>query len=148
MFNRYKNDPLSREFIQLWISLLETYSKLPDFVRFENKLPLLKRLRSPTNTILVVPFENTKMYMSNVSIFPLYPFRVQLKANTICCKEGLSLLLIYLKMTNIKIVGFYNVGNYRTIIERIQQVNPAIKCYPPASFKYFSMLNKAINGRV
>lgn len=148
VFRIYKKKDLCKEFAQLWIDLLESYTKLPDFVCFETKIPLLTRLQSPTNAILVVPFNNTKIHLRNATIFPLYPFRVQLKARTICCKEGISLLLLYLKITNIQFVGFYNVGNYKKIIERIKNLNSKIKCYPPTSFKYFAKINKVINGFV
>lgn len=145
LFKRYNKDHLCREFIEMWISLLCAYSKLPDFLRFESKIPILQRIQSPAKSVLIVPFENTEINVLNTTIFPLYPFRVQLKCRTVCCKEGLSLVLLYLQITNIEFIGFYKISNYKCIIEKIKSVNPKVKCYPPSSFKYFLKVNKAIN---
>lgn len=146
LFNRYTTKKeYVREFITNWISLLDSYSKLPNFIRFESTVPKLERLISPTRSVLIVPFDNTKTYIKNTSIFPLYPFRVQLKRQTICCKEGLDLLILYIKIANIKVIGFLNVGNYKFIIEKIKKIYPKIKCYPPTSLKYFNLINKTVN---
>lgn len=145
LFKRYNKEQLLKEFIDTWLSLLQAYSKLPDFINFETKIPKLQRIRSPSKTLLIVPFENTEINVYNTTIFPLYPFRVQLKTRSVCCKEGLSLVILYLKITDIKYIGFYKIQNYKRIIKQIKLVNSKIKCYPPSSFKYFLQVNKAIN---
>ena len=144
IFKLYNKDSFSKEFIKTWIELLDIYSKLPDFVQFESKRPILQHIRPNSKSVLIVPFENTNINVRNTTIFPLYPFRVQLKNRTICCKEGLSLLLLYLKITNINIIGFYKVLNYKKIIKQIKESNPTVKCYPPSSFHYFLKVHNSI----
>lgn len=135
LFHSYRKPELAQKFIRRWLELLKVYSELPNFVSFGDRAPVLKRLQPNARAVLIVPFENTIHYFHNprVSVFPLYPFRVQLTHKGICCKEGLELLLIYLEMTGIRLIGFYDVVNYKKIMESL----PRATCYPPALFKYF-----------
>lgn len=144
IFKVYNKNNLTTEFIKTWLSLLEIYSKLPDFVQFESKIPILQCIRPNSKSVIIVPFENTNLNIRNITIFPLYPFRIQLKTRSTCCKEGLSLLLLYLKITNISIIGFYKVLNYKKIIKQIKEMNPKVKCYPPSSFRYFLKVSNSL----
>lgn len=144
LFKAYKKNNLTMEFIKNWLTLLEIYSKLPDFVQFESKIPILQHIRPNSKSVIIVPFENTNLNVRNITIFPLYPFRIQLKNRSTCCKEGLSLLLLYLKITNINIIGFYRVLNYKKIIKKIKETNLRVKCYPPSSFHYFLKVSNSL----
>ncbi|GFY66928.1 hypothetical protein TNIN_179571 [Trichonephila inaurata madagascariensis] len=143
----YNKRELTQKFIKRWLELLQIYSKLPNFQSFHCKIPFLDGLVPHAKSVLVVPFEDTQPpVVGNVSVFPLYPFRVYLRDKSICCKEGLELLQLYLDITNIKVIGFYRVGNYKKIMDSLKERKPKLFCYPPSLFKYFCLRNKALNG--
>lgn len=135
-----------RRFIQKCIQLVDIYSQLPHFVSFPTKIPLLRGLYPHAKSVLIVLFEDSQIFLPNVSVFPLYPFPVRLKHKNICCKEGIDLLLLYLEITNIKIVGFYRVNHYKRIVQTIKGKFPKMYCYPPNLFKYFCRINKGNYG--
>ncbi|GFQ68207.1 hypothetical protein TNCT_730071 [Trichonephila clavata] len=111
-------------------------------------MPFIEGLVPHAKSVLIVSFEDTEPpVVGKVSVFPLYPFRVYLRDKSICCKEGMELLQLYLDITDIKIIGFYRVGNYKKIIDSLKQKNPNLLCYSPSLFKYFCLRNKALNGK-
>lgn len=147
--NHFKEKELIEKFIFEWLTALDEYSKLPNFIRFDSKIPILNRLNSKAKSLLIVPFDNVKVhYMKNVSILPLYPFRAQLTSRSICYNNGVKFILLYLKITKIMYVGFYKISNHKKICNQIKEFNSKIKCYPPTCFKYFCERNKVINGYI
>lgn len=138
---------LVKRFIQRWLELLHTYSRIPDFVGFDSPAPILNLLVPRPTAVLIVPFDNcSEFIIPNVSVFPLYPFRVNLTYKSFCCREGLELLSMYLKITNVSIVGIRGIHNHRKIFKSLKQKFPHLLCYPPALIVFFWRMIKVRNG--
>lgn len=137
---RYCKQPnVLHAFIQRWIDLLNMYSSQNHFVTFEPKLPLLKRLKSGAVAVLVVPFENTIVpaRLKNVSIFPLYPFRVRTTLHTECSRDGEEMLQLYLTLSRITLVGFYKVSDNALCVSNLLLQQPHLRVYTNRLFSSF-----------
>lgn len=135
------NKPKEMErFMQRWFQLLEMYSTKSNFVSFDPPIPLLDRLVPHAVGVLIVPFHNQSLpyHLRNVSIIPLYPFRINYTINAECSREGFELACLYLKATGIQLIGFLNLPPtlYRLISE-LQEAFPKTKIYGPSSFSSF-----------
>lgn len=144
----YRKPDLTKAFIKRWIELLHEYSKIPTFRSFHSKIPHLENLSPEAESLLIVPFEDSKTpRLAKVSVIPLYPFRVYLEHKSVCCKEGLEFIQMYLTITSITLVGFYDIKNYKKIIETLKASHPNVQYYAPSLFKFFCARNKARHGR-
>lgn len=142
LFNLRFSKKLVKQFIIDWIYYVELYSKMPNFIRFNSDIPVLTNLQPNTKCLMIVPFQNEEMF-TNTSVFPICLFTAYYKNNfTLSCKESMQLLLLYLKITNVKYIAFYKVINYKKILCTIKEQYPNIKFYPPSSFYFFCRLNK------
>lgn len=146
-FRKYNKPKLTDQFIRRWLQLLLIYSQIPNFVSFHDKAPKLNRLYPKARAVLVVPFEDFKLpfFVPNVSVFPLYPFKTYLKHKSICCREGIELLQLYLEISDIKIVGFYKVMNYKSVIDTLLEKDPSLHCYPPSLLTYFCRFSNKVS---
>lgn len=146
-FNNHSKLRLVKRFIRRWLELLHTYSRIPYFVSFDSPAPILNFIVPHPTAVLIVPFENSaKFVIPNVSVFPLYPFRVNLTYKSFCCREGLELLSMYLKITNVPIVGIRGIYNHKKIFKSLKQKFPHLLCYPPALIAFFWRVIKVRNG--
>lgn len=140
-FNNKHNTKLVKQFIFSWINLVEIYSKMPHFIRFNNDIPVLTNLDPNSKSLIIMNFHNDEIF-TNTSVFPIYIFTVYLKNRTLPCKDSIDLLLLYIKITKIKYIAFYKMQNYKKILNQIKDHYPSIKYYPPSAFYYFCKFNK------
>ncbi|KAG8172722.1 hypothetical protein JTE90_003911 [Oedothorax gibbosus] len=114
---------------QKWISLLEMYSTMPRFVSFDPRDPMLHRLVPNAIAMLIVPFQNTEapFGLKQVSIFPLYMFRVNFTTHAECCKEGKEILQMYLQLSGIRRIGLFKVKDISLIKDLLQAI-PELQC--------------------
>lgn len=140
LFNLKFNKRLVKKFIYDWISLVVLFGKMPNFIRFDKKLPVLINLNPNTKSLIIVPFENDEKF-TNTSVFPICIFTAYYTNYRVSCKDYMNLLLLYLKLTKVSYIAFYKIMNYKKILSKIKEFNPNIKFYPPSSFNYFCKLN-------
>lgn len=142
-FISHSKNSLVKEFIRNWIELLEIYCNMPNFIRFDKNMPVLTNLKPTSKSIIIVPFEDDEVnHFANTSVFPVCLFTVYYKNKIVNCKESLNLLLLYIKLVNVKYIAFYKISNYKNLMDKIKEFNSNIICYPPTAFKYFCKLNK------
>ena len=149
-FKPFKKPSLTKLFVKRWLSLLSDYSQNSKFSCFDTLVPLIENLPTNPKALLVIPNKDTKpnYYLSNTTLFPLYPFRVYLTdGKVLYCKEGIELLRLYLEITQIKLVGFYRVNNYKFVMENLD-VPKEVKFYTPILFVYFCRMIKELNGSI
>ncbi|GIY77307.1 uncharacterized protein CDAR_422831 [Caerostris darwini] len=148
MFHRYSKPDILKKFIEKWNQLLEIYSRRQDFITFEPSIPILKGLKRRAKGIVIVPFPNTKLPIpcNQISVFPLYPFRIQTAYNRFCCKEGLEVLYLYLDLTEIQYICFYRVPQAAALTIDLQDRYPQICIYGPQSLKTFFTVCKQATG--
>lgn len=135
----YKNPNLLKPFIQQWLQLVTTYSEQPHFLSFDPPVPVIHRLVPNAVGVLVVPFPNTNVpaRLRRVSIFPLYPFKINYSHHTHCSREGIDILISYLELSGIKLVGFFKVPHAQKLIPQLQERLPDVKFYGPSVFSSF-----------
>lgn len=131
-----------KKFISDYIDFVEMYSKMPNFIRFNKKLPILTNLQPECKSLILVYFENEQESFFNTSVFPVCLFTAYFRHRVLICRDSINLLLLYLQIADITTVGFYKLENWETVMQQIKKHNPKIKCYPPSSFHYFCKLNK------
>lgn len=149
-FKSYNKPILTQTFVERWLNLLSIYSKNPNFSCFDTSIPLIENLPIKPRAVLVVPNKDTKPEYSllRTTEFPLCLFRVYLTdGKVIYCKEGIELLRLYLEITQIKLVGFYRVQNYKFVMESLN-VLTEVKFYSPSLFKYFCRMIKGQHGSI
>lgn len=142
LFSVKHNKKLVKQFIRDWIQFVEIYSKIPSFIRFDRQVPVLTNLNPNSKSLIILSFQNDDERFSNTSVFPICLFTAYFKNYHVSCKDSMNLLILYLKITNVKYIAFYKMPNYKKILSKIKEYNPAIKCYPPSSFHYFCKLNR------
>ncbi|GFQ94848.1 uncharacterized protein TNCT_368911 [Trichonephila clavata] len=125
----YNQTDLLQRFMQRWMDLLSMYSSQTKFISFDPPTPILESLIPMAVGVLVVPFPNTTIPpgLKRITIFPLYPFRIQYTSHTECSRDGMEMLCLYLKLTGIKIIGFFNVPlstQHHKLIPELQQSFP------------------------
>lgn len=140
-FNNKHNKNLVKQFIIKWINLVEIYSKMSHFIRFNNDIPVLTHLEPNSKSLIIMNFHNDEIF-TNTSIFPICIFTAFFKNRTLPCKDSIDLLLLYIKITKIKYVAFYKMQNYKKILYQIKEHYPLIKFYPPSAFYYFCKFNR------
>lgn len=136
--------PNVKKFIRDYLNFIEIYSNMPNFIRFNKKIPVLKNLRPESRSLIVVYFENEQERFFNTSVFPICLFTIYYKHKTAVCRDSMNLLLLYLEIANIETVSFhgYDDDSWKDVMQKIKQYNHQIKCYPPTSFHYFCKFNK------
>ncbi|GFS69723.1 uncharacterized protein TNCV_4823621 [Trichonephila clavipes] len=122
----YNQPDLLKRFMQRWMDLLSMYSSQTKFISFDPPTPILKRLIPMAVGVLVVPFPNTLIRpgLKRISIFPLYPFRIQYTSHTECSRDGMEMLCLYLKLTGIKTIEFFKIPlstQHHKLIPELQQ---------------------------
>lgn len=140
LFRRYDKMDQVRFFIQRWIDVVQTYSKIPHFVAFDPPVPALNRLVSRARGVVLVPFNNSKVRRLPrfTSVFPYYPFRIKLEHTDECCKIGLEFFHLYLELTDIRFVCVYKMWYQQDkIIRELREKHPHVKIYTTASYKSF-----------
>lgn len=140
-FSNKHNKKLVKKFIFDWTYLVEIYSKMPHFIRFNNDIPVLTNLFPNSKSLIIMTFHNDENF-SNTSVFPICIFTAYFKNRVLTCKDSIELLLLYIKITKIKYIAFYKMQNYKKILYKIKDKYPSIKCYPPSAFYYFCKFNK------
>lgn len=140
-FNNKHNKKLVQQFICNWISLVEIYSNMSHFIRFNNDIPVLTNLNTNSKSLIIMTFHNDEFF-SNTSVFPICIFTAYCKNRILPCKDSIDLLLLYIKITKIKYIAFYKMQNYKKVLYKIKEHYPSIKCYPPSAFYYFCKFNK------
>lgn len=146
LFRRYNKMDEIQFFIRRWIDVVQTYSKLPHFVAFDPPVPVLTRLVSMANGVVLVPFNYSKVpkLPKFTSVFPYYPFRIKLEHTDESCKIGLEFFHLYLELTDIRFVCVYELWYQQDkITKELRERHPHIKIYTTASYKSFCaiMLN-------
>lgn len=141
LFLLHHKPSLVKEFINKWICFLEIYSQMKNFVCFKDDFPVLRNLNPAATSLIIVPFEKENEWFSNTSVFPICLFGVCLKDQLIYCKEGLDLLLLYIKISNVKTIAFHRYFQHEKIMVTIKSFYPHIQCYPPTAFRYFCKRN-------
>lgn len=147
-FKSFNKPTLTQQFIERWLYLLYFHSKNSQFLCFDSPIPLIENLPVKPRAILVVPNKDTRPDYSllRTTEFPLCLFRVYLTdGKIIYCKEGIELLRLYLEITQIKLVGFYRVQNYKFVMETLN-VLTEVKFYTPSLFRYFCRMIKGQHG--
>ncbi|GFQ73859.1 uncharacterized protein TNCT_248041 [Trichonephila clavata] len=139
LLHGYHQPDLLQRFMQRWMDLLSMYSSQTKFVSFDPPTPILDRLVPMAVGVLVVPFPNTIIPpgLKRISIFPLYPFRIQYTSHTECSRDGMEMLYLYLKLTGIKTIGFFKVPlstQHHTLIPELQQLFPNLHIYGSSTF--------------
>lgn len=138
----YGKPDLLRQFIERWIDLLVMYSSKSHFSCFDPPVPILNRIVSKAKSVLVVPFGNTPVpHLPRCTIFPLYPFRIHTSHHVECSRDGLEMLQLYLKLTNVRIVGFYKFKNDHILAE-LRKMFPHITVYNASLFSSFRKMSK------
>ncbi|GFQ73213.1 uncharacterized protein TNCT_58661 [Trichonephila clavata] len=138
----YNQTDLLQRFMQRWMDLLSMYSSQTKFISFDPPTPILESLIPMAVGVLVVPFPNTTIPpgLKRITIFPLYPFRIQYTSHTECSRDGMEMLCLYLKLTGIKIIGFFNVPlstQHHKLIPELQQSFPHLRIYGSSAFNNF-----------
>ncbi|GFR22022.1 uncharacterized protein TNCT_426861 [Trichonephila clavata] len=138
----YNQLDLLQRFMQRWMDLLFMYSSQTKFVSFDPNTPILERLVPMAVGVLVVFFPNTIIPpgLKRISIFPLYPFRIQYTSHTECSRDGMEMLYLYLKLTGIKTIGFFKVPlstQHHKLIPELQQLFPHLHIYGSSAFNNF-----------
>ncbi|GFU47108.1 uncharacterized protein NPIL_416771 [Nephila pilipes] len=138
----YHQPDLLQRFMQRWTDLLSMYSTQSKFISFDPPIPLLHRLEPLAIGVLVVPFPNTLVPpgLKRITIFPLYPFRIQYTSHTECSRDGMEMLSLYLKLTGIRTIGFFKVSpttQHQKIIPELQQSFPHLRIYGSSAFNNF-----------
>ncbi|GFW94133.1 uncharacterized protein TNCV_1978731 [Trichonephila clavipes] len=138
----YNQPDLLKRFMQRWMDLLSIYSSQTKFISFDPPTPILEHLIPMAVGVLVVPFPNTLIPpgLKRISIFPLYPFRIQYTSHTECSRDGMEMLCLYLKLTGIKTIGFFKIPlstQHHKLIPEIQQSFPDLHIYGSAAFNNF-----------
>lgn len=136
------DEPIVKKFIGDYIDFVEIYSNMPNFIRFNKKIPVLTNLQPQCRSLIVVYFENEQEFFFNTSVFPICLFTAYFRQKTLICRDSINLLLLYLEIANITTVAFHRIESWDTLMQQIKKYNPNIKCYPPSSFHYFCKLNK------
>lgn len=148
---KYYNKPiLTQKFVERWLSLLSLHSKNPQFSCFDTSVPLIENLPLKPRAVLVIPNKEMKpgYTLMRTTEFPLCLFRVYLTdGKIIYCKEGVELLRMYLEITEIKLVGFYRVQNYKFVMDCLNVLTD-VKFYTPSLFRYFCRMTKGHNGSI
>lgn len=140
LFRRYNKMDETRFFIQRWIDVVQSFSKVPHFVAFDPPVPVLSRLVFGAKGVILVPFNNSKLprLPRFTSIFPYYPFRIKLEHTDESCKIGLEFFHLYLELTDIRLVCVYKMWFQQDkIINELRERHPHIKIYTTASYKSF-----------
>lgn len=140
-FNNKHNKKLVKQFIFNWIKLVEIYSEMTHFIRFNTDLPVLTNLEPNSKSLIITTFHNDEVFV-NTSVFPICIFTAYFKNKILPCKESIHLLLLYIKIAKIKYITFYKMHNYKKTLHQIKEKYPSIKCYPPSAFYYFCKFNK------
>lgn len=130
-----KTDQL-QHFIDRWLQILHTYSQLDRFVGFETRVPLLNNIQPHAVGLLIVPFQ-TRYRLTNISIIPLYPFRVRLEHKNVCCREGIEMIRLYLQLVDVEYIGFLNVSYIDNYVRELRHICPRVKIYGPDSYAVF-----------
>ncbi|GFS33577.1 uncharacterized protein TNIN_418311 [Trichonephila inaurata madagascariensis] len=138
----YNQPDLLQRFMQRWMDLLSMYSSQTKFASFDPPSPILERLVPMAVGVLVVPFPNTIIPpgLKRISIFPLYPFRIQYTSHIECSRDGMEMLCLYLKLTSIKTIGFFKVPlstQHHKLIPELQQSFPHLHIYGSSAFNNF-----------
>lgn len=130
---------LLQHFIERWLEILKNYSGIPAFIAFESRVPLLNQIVPHAVGLLVVSFDNDVRRLDDISVIPLYPFRVKLQYNNICCREGIEMIHLYLQLTGIRYVGFhYKVREFANRpMRELSSTFPDVTVYGPDSYKTF-----------
>lgn len=151
LFRQYNKMDEIRFFIQRWITIVETYAKVPHFVAFDPPVPVLNRLVPDAKGVVLVSFNYSKVpkLPRFTSVFPYYPFRIKLEHTDESCKIGLEFLHLYLELTGIRFLCVYELWYQRDkIIKELQERHPHLKIYTMPSYKSFCaiMLNSWKRG--
>lgn len=149
-FKCFNKPVLTQKFVERWLSLLSFYSKLPRFSCFDTPIPVIENLPVKPHAVLVIPTKETKpeYVLLHTTQFPLCLFRVYLTDGKVMyCNAGVELLRMYLEITEIKLVGFYHVQNYRFVTECLNVLTD-VKFYTPSLFRYFCRMTKGHNGSI
>ncbi|GFX56573.1 uncharacterized protein TNCV_5034921 [Trichonephila clavipes] len=135
----YNQQDLLKRFMQRWMDLLSMYSSQTKFISFHPPTPILKRLIPMAVGVLVVPFPNTLIPpgLKRISIFPLYPFRIQYTSHTECSRDGMEMLCLYLKLTGIKTIGFFKIHLSTQHHKLIPELQQSLHIYGSAAFNNF-----------
>lgn len=148
---KYFNKPiLTQKFVERWLSILSLYSKNPKFSCFDSPIPLIENLPLKPRAVLVISNKDTRpeYTLMHTTEFPLCLFRVYLTdGKIIYCKEGVEMLRMYLEITDIKLVGFHRVQNYKFVMECLNVLTD-VKFYTPSLFRYFCRMTKGHNGSI
>ncbi|GFR05392.1 uncharacterized protein TNCT_240131 [Trichonephila clavata] len=131
----YNQPDVLQRFMQRWMDLLSMYSSQTEFVSFDPPTPILERL-------VPMAFPNTIIPpgLKRISIFPLYPFRIQYTSHTECSRDGMEMFYLYLKLTGIKTIGFFKVPlstQHHELIPELQQLFPHLNIYGSSAFSNF-----------
>lgn len=140
VFRLYTKQDLSQLFIQRWIELLLMYSKLKHFIVFEPTLPVLSHLKPFARAVLVTPNYYTFPHYipPHTSLFPYCPYRIKFQHTDEFCQNSLEFLHLYLEMTDIRLVGFYQMSyKEQELITELQQKYPGILVYGSNSYPSF-----------
>lgn len=140
LFRRYDKMDETRFFVKRWIDVIHSYSKMPRFVAFDPPVPVLNRLVSGAQGVILVPFNNSKVprLPRFASVFPYYPFRIKLEHTDESCKIGLEFFHLYLEMTDIRFVCVYKMWYQQDkIIKELHEKHPCVKIYTTTSYKSF-----------
>lgn len=150
-FKLFNKPKLTQQFIKRWLQLLSLYSQKPKFSCFDTAIPLIENLSIKPRAVLVIPNKDTKpdYILLHTTQFPLCLFRVYLTDGKViyCKEEGVELLRMYLEITQIKLVGFYRVHNYKYVMECLD-VLTKVKFYTPSLFRYFCRMIKGNHGSI
>ncbi|GFS30445.1 uncharacterized protein TNIN_160221 [Trichonephila inaurata madagascariensis] len=138
----YNQPDILQRFMQRWMDLLSMYSSQAKFFSFDPPNFILERLVPMAVGILVVPFPNTLIPpgLKRISIFLLYPFRIQYTPHTECSRDGIEMLCLYLKLTGFKTIGFFEVPlstQHHKLIPELQQSFPHLHIYGYSAFNNF-----------
>lgn len=140
VFRCYAKQDIYQLFIQRWLELLFMYCNLKHFVNFEPSVPVLRHLSPSATAILITPNyymrpQYTPPYMS---VFPYSPYRIVFEHKDEFCQNSLEFLHLYLDITDIRLVGFYQMSyKEHEIIADLQKKYPDIVLYGSKSFNSF-----------
>lgn len=139
-FRLYNSIDSTKFFIQRWLDVLHSYTKLNNFVGFNPTLPVLLHIAPQARAVLIVPtFDKLPNYKVPhfVTIFPVYPYRIVLQHTNIYCDQGLEFLILYLELTGIKLVGLYKIFQEEKYTHELQKKFPDIDIYGTHSYSSF-----------
>lgn len=128
----YGKSDETRLFIKKWLQMLYCYTSDRDFITFEPNPPVLSTLVPNAVAIMVIPYSSSKIpfRFRYLSIFPLFPFRIQMKHTDMPCQNQSDFLKLYIKLSGIRMIGFHSMTfQERSISEQLKKEFPYLKIY-------------------